>query len=58
MKLDEEHIKKELLDQIRDAFNYNSDQEIIDIDLKQQTVTVKFTYNVVEEDGYIGFECY
>lgn len=61
---DPDHIQNILLDQLRDALDaYNAgdavnDANVIEVDTFKQTITIRFNYNVVEEDDYIGFGTY
>ena len=40
------------------AEDYNLMNKVVDVDLKNQTITIKFDYHVVEEDNYIGLSVY
>ena len=59
----EEVIKRitEELDECLESANaeiYNYSDKIVDVDLENQTITIKFNYNIVPEDNYIGLAFY
>jgi len=64
MKYTKEEIIKRIttqLDECLESANaeiYNYDDKIVDIDIKNQTITIKFDYHVVEEDDYVGLGFY
>jgi hypothetical protein len=37
---------------------YDYSDKIVDVDTKNKTITIKFDYNVVEEDEYVGLSFY
>lgn len=59
---DPDHIQNIILDQLRDALDSlnagDSIGDVIEVDTYKQTITVRFNYNVVEEDDYIGLGTY
>jgi hypothetical protein len=37
---------------------YDYSEKILDLDLKKQTITIKFDFNVQEDDDYVGLVFY
>lgn len=37
---------------------YNYDDKILDVDMENQTISIRFNYNIVEEDNYLGLSSY
>lgn len=64
MDKSKERIIKELTNQLDfclESINgeiYDYSDKIVDIDLDNQTITIKFDYHIVEEDDYIGLAGY
>lgn len=61
MKITQEIIMEELHRQLNEYLEHGNAEghnEIIDIDLENQTITFKFDYHIVESDNYIGFGFY
>lgn len=64
MKVTKEEVIKEVTEQLDFALEsingeiYNYDDKVLDVDLENQTITIKFDYHVVEEDDYIGLAAY
>lgn len=64
MDKSKERIIKELTNQLDfclESINgeiYDYSDKIADIDLDNQTITIKFDYHIVEEDAYIGLAGY
>lgn len=51
-------IKLELEEALQSVNAEDSVREIVEINEEDMTVTVKFDYNIVEEDDYIGLSIY
>lgn len=64
MKYTEEEIVERIIDQLDDCLAYGNAQvynyhdKILDVDMVNQTITIKFDYHVVEEDDYVGLSSY
>lgn len=64
MKYTEEEIVERIIDQLDDCLAYanaqvyNYHDKILDVDMVNQTITIKFDYHVVEEDDYVGLSSY
>jgi copper chaperone CopZ len=64
MKYTEKEIIKRItseLDECLESVNaeiYNYSGKIVSVDTERQTITIKFDYNVVEEDDYVGLAFY
>ncbi len=64
MKYTKEEIVKRVtseLDECLETANaeiYGYEDKIVEVDLEKQTITIKFDYNIVEEDDYVGLAFY
>jgi len=64
MKHTKKTVIKKITDQLDDCLSTHHaeicrwDDKILDVNLKEQTITIKFNYHVVEEDDYIGLGTY
>jgi hypothetical protein len=64
MEITRERVIKEITTQLDEALEsinaeiYRYNDKIVDVDLENQTITIKFDYYVVEEDNYIGLSTY
>jgi copper chaperone CopZ len=64
MKYTKEEIVKRVtseLDECLETANaeiYRYEDKIVEVDLEKQTITIKFDYNIVEEDDYVGLAFY
>lgn len=59
----EEIIKRvtEELDLCLETINgevYRWNDKIVDVDMENQTITIRFNYNIVESDDYVGLASY
>jgi copper chaperone CopZ len=60
MNVTKEEVIKSVIDELETCLNdvnASGPSEVIDVDLENQTITLKFKYNIVEEDNYVGL-CY
>jgi len=59
-----EEVIKRITEQLDDCLSshnaevYRWDDKIIDVNLEEQTISIKFNYHVVEDDDYIGLGGY
>ena len=51
-------VTEELLEVLSDYNLEGSLGEVVEVNEKEQTITIKFNYNVVPEDNYIGLGSY
>jgi hypothetical protein len=51
-------LKDELNEMLSDHNAEGCIKKIIELDSKNQTITIMFQYYVVPEDKYVGFACY
>ena len=64
MKPTKEEIIKRVTLELDDFFAagnaeiYDYSERIVDVDLVNQTISIKFDYNIVDEDDYIGLAFY
>jgi hypothetical protein len=62
MNKDKEEIEKSVLAELQEAlesqYAENSIKEVVEINEEDQTITIKFSYQIVEEDNYIGLAQY
>jgi hypothetical protein len=64
MKYTKEEIIKRITEELDDCLSsknaevYDWKDNVESIDLEQKTITIKFDFNIVEEDGYIGLAFY
>ena len=64
MKYTKEEIIKRVtgeLDECLSSANaeiYRYEDKIVEVDLDKQTITIKFDFNIVEEDNYVGLAFY
>lgn len=64
MTYTKEEIIKRITEQLDDCLAthnaevYNWDNKILDVNLEDQTISIKLNYHVVEEDDYIGLGSY
>jgi len=51
----------EELDEALSSINaevYRWEDKIVDVDLKNETITIKFNFHIVKEDDYVGLSIY
>jgi hypothetical protein len=64
MKITKERVVEEITSQLNECLEihnaevYDWNDKIVDVDLKNQTIIIKFNYYVVEDDDYIGLGSY
>lgn len=63
MKYSNEQIKESLIEELNDALESKNGhmikpEDIIDFDLENETISIKFPFFICEEDDYIGFVSY
>ena len=64
MKYSKEEIVKRITNELDDCLSsanaeiYNYKDKIVDVDLEEETITIKFNFNIVEEDDYVGLAFY
>ena len=60
MNITKENVIKIITDQLNECLEYHNAEDfdlknkVQDVDLENQTITIKFNFHVVEEDDYIG----
>jgi len=64
MEITKEKVIEEITSELDDCLeSHNAEifdwaNKVLDVDLENQTITLKFNYNVVPEDNYIGLAFY
>lgn len=64
MAYTKEEVIKRITEQLDDCLAYHNaevfrwEDKIIDVNLEEQTISIKFNFHVVEEDDYIGLGVY
>lgn len=55
-----ENVTEEFNEVLRsiNAEDYRLKEKVIDVDLKEQTITIKFNFNINEMDDYLGLSFY
>ena len=60
MKYTKEEVVERITDELDNCLSsvnaeiYRYEDKIVEVDLENQTITIKFDFNVVEEDDYVG----
>jgi hypothetical protein len=64
MKYTKEQIVERITEQLNECLEihnaeiYDYSDKIVDVDIENQTITIKFNFHVVEEDDYVGLSFY
>lgn len=64
MTYTKEEVIKRITEQLDDCLEYQNAEvldwrdKILDVNLQEQTITIKLHFHIVEEDDYIGLGCY
>ncbi len=64
MKYTKEEIIKRVTSELDECLSsanaeiYRYEDKVVGVDLDKQTITIKFDFNIVEEDDYVGLAFY
>ena len=62
MNITKELVSEKVVREIDDALDYIGLEayckEVVSVDLEKQEITIKFCYNIVESDKYVGLASY